>query len=282
MRMGAGIAFRENSHGLTDTLLRVSGHVTTFVAEGAAASHLFGVVRPDVPLTVMTDSANIMFAMQQCTRREKWRDFDYHPDKELMNELALKQAARTAPTCWVKIKSHTSVMLNKRADRLATAAPDSDEAWLRMYNEQIDDDFIQFYRLVDNEEARVDSKQLCNHFIQIHNAQVTRKMTRTIRKLRASGTGRAYFHQALWQCNLEAKVVKSMLQCLTNTFPTQKRLWVMKKVDSPQCRSCTEDKNDTLFPWQQECPGFHDTCTQVHNDIWKAVFSTLKTHLPKG
>ena len=103
--------------------MRVHWHVTSFVAEGAAACVLLGMVRPEEPLTILTDSANVMFAAQHCTRQEKWKDFSNHTDTEMIEELALLTARRTAPTTWVKIKSHTSVELNERADKYAAKAP---------------------------------------------------------------------------------------------------------------------------------------------------------------
>ncbi len=282
MCMGAGIAFREGGHALQDTLLRVSGHVTTFVAEGAAASFLLGMVPADVPLTILTDSANIMFTMQHCSRLEKWRDFSNHPDEALVKELALRQASRTARTHWVKIKSHTSVLLNKQADELAMAAPDSEDAWSKRYTEQTDDNVIQFHRLDGNAEANATLQSVSDYLLGTRAEHVTSNATRTVRKMCAPGTGRRHFSHALWRTHLEAKVVKHMLQCLTNTFPTQKRLWIMKKVDSPKCRYCNADKEDNLYHWQQECTGFHDARTKVHNDIWAAVFSALRDHLPGG
>ena len=94
---------------LQDTHVRIHWHVTSCVAEGAAACVLLGMVHPEEQLTILTDSANVMFAPQHCKRQEKWKDFSNHTDKEMIEELALLTARLTAPTTWVKIKSHTSV-----------------------------------------------------------------------------------------------------------------------------------------------------------------------------
>jgi hypothetical protein len=76
MCMGAGIAFRVNEHELADSGTLIPGynicgrHLCSF-------DHYCYNIR--VLLTILTDSANIMFAMQHCSCCEKWRDFSNHP-----------------------------------------------------------------------------------------------------------------------------------------------------------------------------------------------------------
>ena len=141
---------------------------------------------------------------------------------------------------------------------------------------------IQFYRTnPGGAKSEVPSTELLDHFIQTRSRRVLRKDTSTTQKMCAAGTGRVYFHHGLWRGTSDAKVVKRMLQCLTETFPTQSRLALMKKVSSPKCRSCTMDKEDNLFHWLQECPKFHDARTKVHHNIWAEVYEAIVSHLPK-
>ena len=121
--LGGGVAFQEGPHGLSDIYVRAYGRPSSFVAEGAAAAVLLSAVLTDVPLTILTDSANVMFAMQHCLRKDYCRDFSRHQERKLIQAIAAPLAARTAPTTWVKIKAHRSVPANKRADRLAASAP---------------------------------------------------------------------------------------------------------------------------------------------------------------
>ncbi len=139
--MGGGIAFRACDHGLSDEYVCVHWHVTSFVTEWVP----LGIVPVDLPLVILTDSANIMFAMQHCSRRELWLDFSNQADKQLLKELAIPQAQHTALTVWVKVKSHVSVELNKRADRLAAEALFVEEVLSKLYTEQEDSNVIQFY-----------------------------------------------------------------------------------------------------------------------------------------
>ena len=194
----------------------------------------------------------------------------------MLRKLAQHQAERTAPTHWVKIKSHTSVALNDKADELAGTAPFSEEAWFKHNEEQEDRNLIQFYRPhADGSKSKVPTTTLFDHFIQIRSQLVLCKETQTILKMCAAGTGRVYSHHALWKGGSDARVVKHMLQCLTNTFPTQSQLALMQRAASTNCRSCTMDMHDTLFHWLQVCPKFHNAHTRVHNDIWSAVYNAI-------
>ena len=299
--MGGGVAFRAGDHGLMDAQVRISGHVTSFVAEGAAASVLLGMVPKDRPLVILTDSANIMFAMQHCSRREKWRDFSEHADVELLEELAMLQAPRTALTMWVKIKSHASVELNERADKLAAGAPFAAAGSSKRYDQQGDRDLMQFYRQGEGGPVQASARELLDHFIglrckrflnnstrvQVHDdCSVSVSTTRIVQKLTAAGVGREHLSTTLWSekgpYSVEDRVVKRMLQCITNTFPTQAVLFRMGKSESNRCRFCSADVAETLFHWQCQCSQFGDARTKVHNDIWSTVCKAICSYLPQG
>ena len=288
--MGGGVAFREGNHGLEDEQVRVFGHVTSFVAEGAAAAVLLGMVPEDVPLVILTDSANIMFAMQHCSRKEMWRDFSEHTDVELLEELALLQARRTASTTWVKIKSHASVELNERADRLAAGAPFAADGRSKMFWQQDDSNLLRFYRQGDAGPVQASPRELLDHFVQLRckrfldsvtkvhvsdDGSASVSTTRIVQKLTAKDVGREYLPTVLWAekgpYSVDDRVVKRMLQCITNTFPTQAVLHRMGKSDSRRCRFCLANEDETLFHWQCQCSQFGDARTKVHNDIWSVV-----------
>lgn len=80
--------------------------------------------------------------------------------------------------------------------------------------------------------------------------------------------------------SLADKQAKRMLQCFTNTYPTQALLHLMDKARQPHCPFCTRRTPETLSHWQQLCTGFHDVRTKVHNDIWAAIYTALKQHMP--
>lgn len=125
---GAGVAFRKGDCPEGDIVRVIFGAPTSFGAEGGAVETALDVTDRAKDLTVLTDSANIMFALQHCSRNDWWRDFDNHKDRDMLERLATKLAARTAQTTFVKVKAHASVPLNDRADELAGMAGRDEEA----------------------------------------------------------------------------------------------------------------------------------------------------------
>jgi ribonuclease HI len=196
--MGGGVAVRAGDHGLVDEHVRVRGHISSLVAEGAAACVLLGMAPLDKPLAILTDSANVMYAMQHCSRREVWKDFSDHADAQLLEELARLQARRTANTVWVKIKSHASVELNERADRLAAEAPFAEDGISKAFGQQDDCNLMQFYKQGEQAPVVVTAQELKLHFIQLRSLRVTRNQTRAIEKLTTVGMGREHFSTVLW------------------------------------------------------------------------------------
>ena len=118
---------------------------------------------------------------------------------EMIEELALLTAKQTAPTTWVKIKLHTSVELNERADKYAAKAlfePDSES---KLYTAAEDSNLIQFYREDNCQELLAKPQELKEHFIQLRSKCVLHKQTRTIWKMTAKGTGRHLLVHVLWK-----------------------------------------------------------------------------------
>jgi hypothetical protein len=96
---------------------------------------------------------------------------------------------------------------------------------------QEDSNVIQFYKSGEPVPVRASAKELNDHFIQHRSRAVLDKPTRSLGKLTAQGVGREYLLTALWSesglYSVQDKMVKRMLQCITNTFPTCSRLHIM-------------------------------------------------------
>jgi ribonuclease HI len=295
VRMGGGVAFRAGDHGLSNMCVHARGHISSFVAEGAAALAALQQVPTNADLTILTDSANVMFTMQHCSRKEQWRDFTDHPEAELIGELAKALAARTASTKWVKIKSHRSVYLNEKADELATNAYSDSDAPSYSFDRREERNVLHIWKADDNGKVLVQSQELQDHFVQLRQLRVLKDSTRitetertytaTVQKMMAPGMGRYLLHQVLWQTSgvfsLDDRTAKRMLQCLTSTYPTMGRLHVMGKAATAACPFCSEE-TETLGHWQQECAQFADARTKVHDDVWTAVYKSILRRLPKG
>jgi len=282
--MSGGVAFREGDHNMMNTGVHVVGPISSFVAEGAAMLVLLETAPTDLPLTILTDSANVMWAMQHCSRLERVPDFSMHSNQDLLKRLHTAHTRRSAATHYVKITAHTSIALNECADGLAASARNDDNAPSRLFEMWENHNCIHYYREGENgHPARAEAAELRTHFIQLRSNEVFQNQTRTLQKLTAVGVGRHLMYLVLWSggpYSVADGATKRMLQCITNTYPTKARLFKMGKARRPTCPFCSSGKPETLFHWQQECTRFHDARTKVHNDIWSAVYGAIRSHLP--
>ena len=89
VKLGAALAFRRGDRPEGDIARIVDGRASfkksSFLAEGGAIQTALETVQPHIPLTILTDSANIMYAMQHRSRNDWWRDFDSHRDRDMLN-----------------------------------------------------------------------------------------------------------------------------------------------------------------------------------------------------
>jgi ribonuclease HI len=291
---GAGIAFRKGDEPRGDIAREIVGAPTSFAAEGGAVETALDETEVDTPLTIMTDSANIMFALQHCSRNDWWRDFDNHRDREMLERLATKLATRTARTTFVKVKAHASVPLNDRADELAGYAGNDDiapEGFRTLpalaYQQQADPNETWFETEVKDKEdkvitVRVGDKEVSKILEDKRNAHLLKKSTRAGSRLSQPNMGRKHFGAALWGKkageDLRDTTIKRTLQVLTNTYPTQSLLHKMGIEKSDRCPFCP-NASETLFHWQSECPQFSNARTQVHDEVWKAAWNYITAAL---
>jgi ribonuclease HI len=292
---GAGVAFRRGDEPKGDIVREIVGAPTSFGAEGGAVETALDETDDATPLTILTDSANIMFALQHCSRNDWWRDFDSHKDRDMLERLASKIARRTASTTFVKVKAHASVPLNERADELAGKAGQDDGAAKEGYRtlpplayyQQADPNETWFEREDrdrDGEEitTRVGGKEIAKIMENKRNAHLCKTSTRAGLRLSQPGMGRRHFAAGLWDrkkgAGLRDTTIKRTLQVLTNTYPTQSLLCKMGVEDTDECPFCHNGR-ETLFHWQSECTQFSNARTQVHDEVWKAAWNYITAAL---
>jgi hypothetical protein len=111
---------------------------------------------------------------------------------------------------------------------------------------------------------------------------IAQTYTVTVQKMTAPNTGR-YLHQVLWQTlgifSFDDRTAKR--QCLTSMYPTVGLFYVMGRAAEAATPFCSEE-TETLRHWQQECVQFVDAHTQVHDDVWTAVYKSIFRRLPQG
>ena len=126
--MGAGAVIRGTDGTLTPHMVKVGGDASSFRAEAAAMHLAITHADTDIPLVVLTDSMNVLQALQQWDHADFMQDMKWQRNADVLMAILLAINLRTTPVTLVKVKSHRGVALNEVADQLAGCAVDDDEA----------------------------------------------------------------------------------------------------------------------------------------------------------
>ena len=70
----------------------------------------------DIPLTILTDSYNLLLLIESSMNPGSGRLLEDHPHKHILLPFMTALFERTATTTWVKVKSHCGALLNEAAD----------------------------------------------------------------------------------------------------------------------------------------------------------------------
>jgi hypothetical protein len=103
-------------------------------------------VTVDHPLIVLTDSANVMSALQHCSRLEICADFPSRQVQQLAQDLQAAGKTPTTPTKCVKITAQTSIELKERADYWVAIALSLDDALTQNVTLRTDPYLLLLYR----------------------------------------------------------------------------------------------------------------------------------------
>ena len=173
-----------------------------------------------------------------------------------------------------------------RADKYAAKAPFEPDSVSKVYAAAEDKNFIQFYKEGDGQEVLATPQELKDHFIQLRSKSVLCKQTRTIWKMIAQDTGVHLLSDVLWNesgpYSLDNRATKQMLQCITNTYPTQSRLYQMGKLAARHAGSAVRVRQRHCITGSRSAESLQMPGRRSTMDIWSEVFPAICCHLPKG
>jgi hypothetical protein len=214
-------------------------------------------VDPEEELTIITDSACLLWITHHFNQQLLWRDYDKHPQKEAILLYAEDLTKRVGKTTIVKVSSHKGCYLNERADEQATAAATEQKRPEQEYRTQMVPDVTILEKEPGEEQITSRLKLILSELrreLTVRRKKdflLAQKQTITRLQLTYPNSGRQYLGRAL-QC-LDPKEVKRIVQVITHTFPSQAKLFLYGKELSPICPFC-KNQRETTEHFSQSLP----------------------------
>jgi exonuclease III/ribonuclease HI len=276
-KMGGGIAYRPGDG--RNKALGILGAPSSFGAEAGAVDALLWDTPLDDSLIILTDSRSLMQRLQHLTKHPH-RTLDKHDHKAILERLLDRILRRTAPTHFVKIKSHKGAILNEHADALAEAGKQLPPEGPTPHNPTL----IHHTHKTAQGWTDYSSK----HTTYTNWLRKTQSLllppllhadTTTIQFMTRPNCARKHFRAAVYQSHPEFTDTdaKRLLQAYTGTFPTNHKLWLMGRHPTGECPHCPGTM-EHMAHWQCTCPKYHDSRSAAHNMIALDFYSHLKRH----
>ena len=290
-RLGGGIAYRTNdgdSHGFS-----LLGLYTSLAAEAGALLQLLLESPLDTPLTVLVDSLALLQNIQRNASKEASIDLRHHDHYYILEPLLQQLYLRTAPTHFVKIKSHAGSTLNEAADVYANDGasmdPEGDFAeqppilsyWTYATSTTKDD--LGNSTSTTTQQPLISTAQRDKTWKQQAHLQQRQRINlnpnTTTAYLGRQDAGRRHLRRALTSTShgMTPAKAKQAMQALCGTFPTNHKLSLMRKIPNPDCDFCPGTA-EHMCHWQCLCPQYDDARTAAHNRIWSSLYSHIKRH----
>ena len=125
--MGAGFVVGVGPQPDDSCFFPVGGPLASLRAEAAGLDGLLDRVEPDRPLLVLTDCLILLMLLLRWGRVDFWPDPEDVKHFDVIGSCLQKLRKRTGRTRLVKVKSHSGLLMNDRADALAEQGRVSEE-----------------------------------------------------------------------------------------------------------------------------------------------------------
>ena len=283
--MGAGAVVGCAREPAASLSFPVGGPLSSLRAEAAALHGLLGNAPDDQPFLIFTDCLSLMDNLS------KWGRLDFWPDQEDLRHFDILESCirrlrcRQAETRIVKVKSHSGLLMNDRADALAEDGRHSDDppCWpgprkpsplclrarsvVRAASGYFPDD-------------NVADKTLIEHAVDWVEQTVARSKSTAfscdfLSDPENCGTILRYVH------SMRTSTVRLWMQAAGGVYPTLSRLHRITPQKHPTalCQRCTMRAQETLSHFLTVCPQYRAARTEAHNRSWSGVMRLIKRNL---
>ena len=259
---------------MLDRCCQVGGTPSSLRAEAAALHLLLSHAPPDQRLTVLIDSLGLLQTLQRWGRL----DFSPHPEVQKHFDVILPilhlLSRRTEPTTFVKVKSHSGIPLNDKADEMADQGSSNPE--------------IAFPPILHGTSIALFTKDgapipnLLKHAKEAYNLTLCSQL-RNKDGIMSRGFLQPERNQAMLaraKRHMTAKEKRRLLQCLGGVFPCNAWLHRIKMVPSPDCPIC--GLTDHFSHRVLSCIAVSEAITAAHNKAWSTLYNLLVSHLPQS
>jgi ribonuclease HI len=287
--MGAGAVWQELDCTFTTDSCKVVGPPSSFRAEAAGMHMAVDGAPRDVPLTILTDSMNVLYALRAFNTSEFDRDMRRQRNADIIRDILTAINLRSAPTHLVKVKSHRGIHLNELADEaagMAKAAP-AEIADTRYCDFEPEGDGFHF-TWVDEEGDIVTTDAFKTVVKRWHATQGAR----TLKEVRTAATFGGQFltdpdagrhllqlskHHRSWSQMEERR----WMQQVGHVLPLNGYLHRIGRHPTGCC-PWHPGIRESQMHFQCMCSEFQENRTAAHHDIAKAIISELREQKPSG
>ena len=290
--MGAGVVLQDEhlSQARVTHAVKVGGDPSSFRAEAAALDQALLHAPSDCPLTVFTDSINVIFALKAFRSQEFARDITRQKNADIIAKILVKVNERTAPTHIMKVKSHRGAHLNELADSAAALAAAADAKEDVPWEYELDrntsgmrwswpkpaDDPTQPDEMFETDVPR--------DVYKCWRATAEHQMTAFVRRAGTLGGtfmitnywGHHLLHKSHLQSPWSTQQRRRWMQHVGRVFPVNGYLRRIDKHPTGQCPWCAPGVFESQTHFQSQCPQFSDNRTAAHHLIAREVITKLK------
>jgi hypothetical protein len=118
-KMGAGVTVGGNPVPDLNLSFPVGGPLSSLRPEAAAVHEVVSIVPDDSPLLIFIDCLVLLVILARWGQEDFWPDPEDIKHFDIIVPCIQLLRKRTAVTKFVKVKSHSGILLNERADDLA-------------------------------------------------------------------------------------------------------------------------------------------------------------------
>ena len=280
--MGAGVVVGKGQEPELSLAFPVGGPLATLRPEAAALEALVTRVPDDAPLLVFVDCLVLLVILARWGQEDLWPDAAEIKHFDIFEPCLRRLRCRRAITRLVKVKSHSGVLMNERADALAElgCAGEEEPHWPGPRK-------LDPLRLSPRDHVRTAFAPFPDSFVS--DKQLVRRASEGTERAAAQARGTIFSREMLQDpvnCSVILTTIPSQpdslvrlwMQTACGQYPTMTRLHRMypNKFRSANCTWCGAGVPETLCHFLSVCTRFHDARTAARNRAWQCTVTELK------